>query len=323
MAESGILTEQESALYDRQIRVWGADAQKRMGKARLLVAGLSGATIEACKNVVLAGIGSVTLLDDRLISEEHIASIFLIPAEAQVAVPAPKLSEICAEALRDFNPMVTIHVAEGQVEEKGDEFYDDFDAVLLGRAPLITRKKVNRMCRNRPSPVCYFEADLRGGLGRTFSDLGEHHYKVKGKESEPAVVERFASLEDVLGVPWKSHPKKTPHAFYAFRVMEEFEASSNSVPGQVGTNQIQELKEVRDTMAKAQGVEANVISDTLLERMASARSTEMPAMTPIIGGLLGQEILRCVSQKGKPANNFMVLDSNAPEARIAYIAPTS
>ena len=34
--------------------------------------------------------------------------------------------------------------------------------------------------------------------------------------------------------------------------MEEFEASSNSVPGQVGTNQIQELKDVRDTMAKAQ-----------------------------------------------------------------------
>ena len=35
MAESEILTEQESALYDRQIRVWGADAQKRYAQLYL------------------------------------------------------------------------------------------------------------------------------------------------------------------------------------------------------------------------------------------------------------------------------------------------
>lgn len=70
--------------------------------------------MQACKNVVLAGIGSVTLLDDRPVCQESISAIFLIPAEAQVAVPPPRLSSVCAEALRDFNPMVAIHVAEGE-----------------------------------------------------------------------------------------------------------------------------------------------------------------------------------------------------------------
>ena len=35
--------------------------------------------------------------------------------------------------------LICCNCVSGQVEEKGDEFYDDFDAVLLGRAPLITR----------------------------------------------------------------------------------------------------------------------------------------------------------------------------------------
>lgn len=40
------LTEQETALYDRQIRVWGADAQRRLSKSHVLVAGVKGTTAE-------------------------------------------------------------------------------------------------------------------------------------------------------------------------------------------------------------------------------------------------------------------------------------
>lgn len=38
----------------------------------------------------------------------------------------------------------------------------------------------------------------------------------------------------------------------------------------------------------SQGAEANIISDEMLEQMSGAGSKEMSAMTPIIGGLLGQ-----------------------------------
>ncbi|XP_062227212.1 SUMO-activating enzyme subunit 1A-like [Phragmites australis] len=39
-------TAQETALYDRQIRAWGVDAQKRPSKANVLVCGINGTTIE-------------------------------------------------------------------------------------------------------------------------------------------------------------------------------------------------------------------------------------------------------------------------------------
>jgi tRNA A37 threonylcarbamoyladenosine dehydratase len=55
---------QEVALYDRQIRLWGMDAQTKMRATHVLVVGLNGLSNEVIKNLVLAGIGSLTILSD-------------------------------------------------------------------------------------------------------------------------------------------------------------------------------------------------------------------------------------------------------------------
>lgn len=57
----GRLSKEEAAIYDRQIRLWGADAQKRMSSARVMVVGdvLSNLGNEVVKNVCLAGVGTV------------------------------------------------------------------------------------------------------------------------------------------------------------------------------------------------------------------------------------------------------------------------
>ena len=44
--EAPQLTEDEAALYDRQIRLWGLNAQRRIRAARVLVAGLGGVGAE-------------------------------------------------------------------------------------------------------------------------------------------------------------------------------------------------------------------------------------------------------------------------------------
>jgi len=69
------ITEDEAKLYDRQLRLWGAAAQARMLAARVLVAGrFRGLAVDAVKNVVLAGIGSLTLLDGDDLAEEDVGS---------------------------------------------------------------------------------------------------------------------------------------------------------------------------------------------------------------------------------------------------------
>lgn len=63
-------TQQEAApldprLYDRQLRVWGVAAQKKLSASRVLVCGsLNGLAAELTKDLVLAGIAAL-YLDDR------------------------------------------------------------------------------------------------------------------------------------------------------------------------------------------------------------------------------------------------------------------
>ncbi|MBA0834889.1 hypothetical protein Gotur_013835 [Gossypium turneri] len=103
------LTEQETALYDRQIRVWGADAQRRLSKSHILVYGMKGTVAEFCKNIVLAGVGSVTLVDDREVTEEALSANFLILPDENL-YHGKTLAEVCCDSLKEFNPMVHVSV---------------------------------------------------------------------------------------------------------------------------------------------------------------------------------------------------------------------
>ena len=51
--------------YDRQLRLWGEHGQTGLESARVLIIGVNATTAELAKNLVLPGIGAVTLLDDK------------------------------------------------------------------------------------------------------------------------------------------------------------------------------------------------------------------------------------------------------------------
>jgi amyloid beta precursor protein binding protein 1 len=52
--------------YDRQLRLWGANGQRALAEASVLLIGADGVGSETLKNLVLPGIGSFTILDDKV-----------------------------------------------------------------------------------------------------------------------------------------------------------------------------------------------------------------------------------------------------------------
>ncbi|PRT54918.1 NEDD8-activating enzyme E1 regulatory subunit [Wickerhamiella sorbophila] len=64
--------------YDRQIRLWSEAGQGSLKSARHLVLGVTAATTEFVKNMVLAGIGHVTIVDGNSVTEaDRSASFFM------------------------------------------------------------------------------------------------------------------------------------------------------------------------------------------------------------------------------------------------------
>ena len=72
------LSSGESAIYDRQIRLWGSNAQERIKSGTILVIGVTRVTSEIAKNLVLAGTNLI-FEDDRPINGDN--SNFLIALE--------------------------------------------------------------------------------------------------------------------------------------------------------------------------------------------------------------------------------------------------
>jgi ubiquitin-like 1-activating enzyme E1 A len=78
MTTALIVTADEIALYDRQIRLWGVKAQEKIRTANILLVSIKALANEIAKNLVLAGIGSITLADHENVSEDDLGAQFFI-----------------------------------------------------------------------------------------------------------------------------------------------------------------------------------------------------------------------------------------------------
>lgn len=53
----------------------------RMRQAKILVCGISGLSNEICKNLVLAGVGALTIMDNGTVTEEDLGAQFFLRQE--------------------------------------------------------------------------------------------------------------------------------------------------------------------------------------------------------------------------------------------------
>ena len=182
MTASKAITEEEAQLYDRQIRLWGLDAQKRLRASRVLVAGIKGLGCEVVKNLVLAGINSLTMIDHENLTKEDTDSQFLAPREKI----GSNRAEASVDRVRQLNPGVEVKVDTSNLESKDASFFtENFDLVVVTNFPKETIVKINQMCRN--GGVKFFAGDIFGYFGYSFMDLVNHEYVEEVKQTAPAV----------------------------------------------------------------------------------------------------------------------------------------
>lgn len=132
--------------------------------------GLSGLGAEIAKNIILSGIKSITFLDHRNITSSDACSQFLA-ARTEVGKNRAEASLLRAQAL---NRMVEISVDTERLDTKPDEFFTNFDVVVVTETDTKTMVKVDNVCRM--NSVNFFAGDVWGTFGYSFADLQEHNY---------------------------------------------------------------------------------------------------------------------------------------------------
>lgn len=166
------ITDDEAALYDRQIRLWGAEAQKKLREAKILVAGVNGVGSELIKNIVLAGIKSLTVLDDEIVTDyDNTANLFT----------SRQLGKNRAEAsfpnIASLNPMVQVNYEIGNIADKNEEFFKQFDVVCLSGQGKDTMIQINNLCHQLN--IKFYAICDWGLFGFGFVDLVDHSYLIE------------------------------------------------------------------------------------------------------------------------------------------------
>ncbi|XP_017356890.1 ubiquitin-like modifier-activating enzyme 7 isoform X5 [Cebus imitator] len=163
-------------LYSRQLYVLGSPAMQKIRGARVLLSGLQGLGAEVAKNLVLMGVGSLTLHDPHPTCWSDLAAQFLLSEQDLERSRA----EASQEPLAQLNRDVKVIMHTGDITE---DLLLDFQVVVLTAAKLEEQLKVGTLCHKHG--VCFLAADTRGLVGQLFCDFGENFTVQDPTEAEP------------------------------------------------------------------------------------------------------------------------------------------
>ncbi|XP_065628297.1 SUMO-activating enzyme subunit 1B-1-like, partial [Quercus suber] len=90
-------------------------------------------------------------------------------------------------------------------------------------------------------------------------------------------------------------------------VIEKFEADGRH-PGDVSIADLPGVLKLKKELCEANSLNESHIPDALLERLVTG-TREFPPVCAVIGGILGQEVIKAISGKGDPLKNFFFFDA--------------
>ena len=313
---------ERNAIYDRQIRLWGKDAQKKIGGTKVLFLGFASVNVELCKNLVLAGF-SATIADDGVVAPAALACNFFLDA----GDAGRNVAEASAAAAAELNPFAAVgHDGRGLAAASTAA---GAAALVAGHGVVVVEARSGGGmddCAARVDAACrdagaVFLAVRCGGDGAVaFLDLGpEHSYVVetgsgeKLKVSEPTTA-RYCSYDDMRSVAWADvtppRGKQPPLQFLFDRLDALYSASkhgeSDAKKRKAGDGSAFAAFAAR---ALADRGLAGAASEGELARAFVAAAAPIAPVAAVVGGILGQEVVKAVSGKGAPTNNLFVFDA--------------
>ncbi|GAP87452.1 putative ubiquitin-like 1-activating enzyme e1 a [Rosellinia necatrix] len=341
----------EIALYDRQIRLWGMQAQQKIQAANILLISMRALANEIAKNLVLAGVGSLTILDDQIVTEADLGAQFFLSQE-NIGQNRAEAATIQAQKL---NPRVRVIADPDGVRAKGASYFAAFDIVIATdlNPQILTFINTATRLHNRQ----FYAAGVHGLYGYIFCDLIEHDYVLKRDKSNVTInvgpESRFRSVIKVERPKEEENTKEmiTKRDFYS---TWELVSETSLLPGEY-TKSKRRLKSVTPALSCLRalwGFQAqhnrepghnqqdlawftrsathnhNLLSlplETLrsefLRSFMQNVNSEVAPVTAILGGQLAQDVINVLGQNQQPIQNMVIFDGNRMEANMYPLHP--
>lgn len=319
----------QDEIYDRQIRLWGSESQAKMINAKILYINISGVSSEILKNMVLAGI-SPTLIDERPYPDAVLKtpSSFLSTIERSDHLDLEEVKDseppskrkkkmTVAKAIQphveELNPLL----GECEINEassmNSDDYFGRFDIVIASQIGFDEAIRISKATIDRGGK--FYLVESFGFSACAILDLGPEHMfrKEIGKDrlSENCKLEIYTSMEEIknkmLGeMKDRWHKNGPPGVWVSYRSILHYHSVRKKWPHE---NDASDFVDITSKFLKEQGLKDDYLgNDMALTRLASTATFEIASVTSVMGGIIGNEVIKAISGKGEPANNIVLFD---------------
>lgn len=211
-----MLTADEAELYDRQIRLWGVNAQGRLRQSKVLMLGFNGVASEVAKILVLAGIDTLTIVDDQPLQDEDLNSNLFCRTKTSTNVDGQVVEERfrthqVRDKLKTLNPLVKVNIDNSSITAKKSEYFLGYDLVTL-HSILTTEQisDINDICRK--SNIKFYLVIDFGFFGFMFNDLGPE-FKYTYEQYDGKKKEMVDTTKDVSASNKQAGKAENPISF--------------------------------------------------------------------------------------------------------------
>lgn len=180
-------------LHSRQLAVYGREAMRRLFGANVLISSLQGLGVEVAKNVILAGVKSVTLHDQSNVEMWDLSGNFYL-TEDDIG---KNRAVACCNKLQELNAAVTVSTLTSEITE---EDLSSFQVVVFTDITLEKAIQYNDFCRDHKPPIAFIKADIRGLFGSVFCDFGPEFtvFDVNGEEPHTGIIASISNDNPAL-----------------------------------------------------------------------------------------------------------------------------
>lgn len=311
---------------------------------------------EVAKNLVLAGIGSLTVIDHEVVKEEDLGAQFFI-SEQDLGI---NRAQAAAPQIRKLNPRVNVIVDTNDISSKAPSYFQAFDIIIATDLNPEALNIINTATRVIKRP--FYAAGVHGLYGFIFSDLIQHQFAVEREKSNRTtapgqqetrtrtVIDVKTKLENAssgksieivtkqeLYSTWflASDAAKLPEEYLkskrrlraatpllsCFRALWEFLQRENGrLPGH-SRGDIELFTTLAQQKHKALGLPTETLRSEFLRSFLQNVGSEIAPVTAQLGGQLAQDVINVLGRRQQPIQNMVMFDGDSLTAPMYALHP--
>ncbi|KAJ4303078.1 E1 ubiquitin-activating protein aos1 [Kalmusia sp. IMI 367209] len=341
----------EIALYDRQIRLWGLEAQNRIRNANILLVSIKALANEIAKNLVLAGIGSITLADHENVTEDDLGAQFFV-SEADIG---KNRAEAAAPEVQKLNPRVKVNVITRDIGQEMDpEFYKPFDMIIATDLNFTILANMDSCARVAGRP--FYAGASHGMYGYIFADLGTHEFVVERMEGRKTELKPETATRSIIDVKFKKENGKNIELVTKRELYTPLLLAASSPLAPELQNNARKLKKVHPLLTcirtlwewQRQGrgdepahkpfdlglftasasdrhkelfLPSETLTSDFLKSFLSNLGSELAPVTAYLGGQLAQDVINVLGKREQPIQNLMLFDGEDCSGQVYALHP--